>query len=193
MANKIVRPTTRQEFMNKLVVPYDLQIGNTNEVYSERATIGLPENNRSKEISLRGDEDKNFSVGIKDINEAIDYYFRNVLKLSVIQNNTRLAVPIIYGTPENWASVQADGYYRDGASKLMAPLFMYKRTSIAQNRNLGNKVDGNKAATIQLFQKTFNKKDVYNNFNALNSSSYTRLCDVNLFVYYLDSFCRADG
>lgn len=169
MANKIVRPETRREFMNKLIIPYDLQVGNTNQVYSENAIVGQPENNRSQEISLRGDTDKNFSVGIKDINEAIDYYFKNILKLSVVQNGTRLAIPIIYGTPENWASVQADGYYRDGTSKLLAPLLMYKRTNIEQNRNLGNKVDGNKAANIQLFQKTFNKKDVYNNFNALNS------------------------
>lgn len=169
MANKIVRPETRREFMNKLIIPYDLQVGNTNQVFSEKAIIGQPENNRSTEISLKSDEDKNFSVGIKDINEAIDFYFKNVLKLHVIQNNTRLNIPIIYGTPENWASVQADGYYRDGSSKLMAPLLMYKKTSVAQNRNLGNKVDGNKAANVQLFQKTFNKKDVYSNFNALNS------------------------
>ncbi len=169
MANKIVRPTTRQEFMNKLVVPYDLQIGNTNEVYSERATIGLPENNRSKEISLRGDEDKNFSVGIKDINEAIDYYFRNVLKLSVIQNNTRLAVPIIYGTPENWASVQADGYYRDSNGKLAVPLIIYKRDNVEKNRSLGNKIDGNLASLFQVFETRYNQRNAYDRFSIINN------------------------
>jgi hypothetical protein len=168
MANKPVRTPTRREFMNKLIIPYDLQVGNTNEVFSENAIIGQPENNRSQEISLKGDTDKIFSVGIKDINEAVDYYFKQVLKLHVVQNGARVDVPIIYGNPENWASVQADGYYRDGTSKLLAPLMMYKRNSITQNRNLGNKLDGNKASNVYVFEKGFNKKDTYSNFNALN-------------------------
>jgi hypothetical protein len=169
MANKPVRPINRKEFMNKLIIPYDLQVGNRSENFSERAIIGQPENNRSQEISLKGDYDKNFSVGIKDINESIDYYFKNVLKLHVIQNGSRLNIPIIYGNQENWASVQADGFYRDGGAKLLAPLLMYKRTNLTQNRSLGNKVDGNKAANIQVFEKRFNKKVAYNNFNALNN------------------------
>lgn len=169
MANKPIRPINRKEFMNKLVIPYDLQVGNRNENFSERAIIGQPENNRSKEISLKGDYDKNFSVGIKDMNEAVDYYFKNVLKLHVIQNGSRLNIPIVYGNQENWASVQADGFYRDGGAKLLAPLLMYKRTNLTQNRSLGNKLDGNKAANIQVFEKRFNKKVAYNNFNALNN------------------------
>jgi len=169
MANKPVRPITKREFMNKLIIPYDSQVGNTNQVYSEKAIIGQPENNRSQEISLKGDYDKNFSVGIKDMNEAVDYYFKNVLKLHVIQNGSRVNIPIIYGNQENWASVQADGYYRDGGAKLLAPLLMYKRTNLTQNRGLGNKLDGNKAVNVQIFEKRFNKKVAYNNFNALNN------------------------
>lgn len=157
--------------MNKLIIPYDMHHGNTNSVYSENAIVGQPETNRSLEISLKGDTDKNFSVGIKDINEAVEYYFKNVLRLSVVQNNIHINVPIIYGTPENWASVQADGYYRDGTSKLMAPLLMFKRNTITQNRGLGYKLDGNVAHNVQVFEKRYNPRDSYNNFNVLNSRS----------------------
>ena len=108
MSIQVVRPSNRQEFMNKLVEPYDQQVGNPNTVFSEPTKLGQPENNRALEISERNDGDKDFTIGIKDLDEAIMYYFNNVLKLSVVQNNTKLSVPVIYGTPENWKSVQQE-------------------------------------------------------------------------------------
>jgi hypothetical protein len=169
MAIQTVRPTNRQEFMDKLVEPYDPKYGNPNQVFSEPAKLGQPENNRAYEISERNDSDKDFTVGIKDIDEALMFYFKNVLRLSVIQNNTRLEVPIIYGTPENWKSIQLDGYYRDENEKLMAPLLMFKRTGLSQNRNLGNKLDGNLVHNVQLFEKKYSQRNFYSNFNVLNS------------------------
>jgi len=169
MSIQSTRPQNRQEFMDKLVIPYDPRYPNTNEVFSEPYKAGQPEQNRALEISLKKDIDKDFSIGIKDINEAVHYYFTQVLKLSVIQNNTRVSVPIIYGSEENWKSVQLDGYYRDANSKLMAPLLMFKRTNLTQNRGLANKLDGNNAKNIQVFEKGFNRRNVYNNFNVINS------------------------
>ena len=169
MSIQVVRPSNRQEFMNKLIEPYDQQVGNPNTVFSEPTKLGQPENNRALEISERNDGDKDFTIGIKDLDEAIMYYFNNVLKLSVVQNNTKLIVPVIYGTPENWKSVQQDGYYRDSGGKLMAPLMMFKRSSVTQNRDLGNKLDGNMVHNVQLFKKSYSKRNVYSNFNVLNN------------------------
>jgi hypothetical protein len=164
---KSVRPANRREFMNKLVEPYSKEYGNPNEVFSEKAKAGTPEINRAREVSQKKDDtDKNFYIGIKDIDEAIMYYFDNVLKLSVIQNNTRVPIPVIYGSPEVWKSVQADGYYRDGYSKLMSPLLVYKRTSITQNRNLGNKIDGNSVRNVQLFERGYSRRNVYTRMDA---------------------------
>lgn len=169
MSIQVVRPTNRQEFMNKLIEPYDQQVGNPNTVFSEPTKLGQPENNRALEISERNDGDKDFTIGIQDLDEAIMHYFNNVLKLSVVQNNTKLTVPVIYGTPENWKSVQQDGYYRDSGGKLMAPLMMFKRSSVTQNRDLGNKLDGNMVHNVQLFKKGYSKRNVYSNFNVLNN------------------------
>lgn len=170
MATQVVRPQNRREFMSKLVGPaYDPQAGEVPKPFSEPTKLGQPEQNRAREISVKGDTEKDFYIGIKDLDEAVFYYFNNVLKLSVVQNNTKLSVPILYGTPENWKSIQNDGYYRDGQGKLMAPLLMFKRKSITQNRNLGYKLDGNLVHNLQTFKTRFNKRNFYSNFNILNS------------------------
>ena len=170
MAIQVVRPQNRKEFMSKLIGPaYDPKEGTVAKPFSEPAKLGQPENNRALEVSLKGDTDKDFYIGIKDIDEAVMHYFDKVLKLSVVQNNARLNVPVIYGTPENWKSIQLDGYYRDENGKLMAPLLMFKRTTITQNRNLGNKLDGNSAQNLQVFESNFNKRNSYSNFQALNN------------------------
>ena len=169
MANQVVRPTSRREFMDKLVEPYDPKYGNPNEIFSEPTKLGQPEMNRAREISVKDDNIRDYKIGIQDFDEALMYYFQNVLKPSVIQNNTRINVPILYGSPENWKTVQSDGYYRDANGKLLAPLIMFKRRSITQNRTLGNKLDGNSVKNIQLFKKKYSKRNIYGNFNLLNN------------------------
>ena len=163
------RPLNRKEFMNKLVVPYDKEIGNPNSVFSDPQKLGQPEINRAYETSVKGDTDKDYKIGIKDIDEAVLYYFNNVLKLSVTQNNTKQLVPIIYGNQENWKAVQQDGYLRDKSGKLLAPLLMFKRNTITQNRNLGNKLDGNQVHNFQYFESSFNRRNAYGNFNIINN------------------------
>lgn len=170
MAIQKVRPQNRREFMSKLVGPaYDPKEGTVPKPFSEPTKLGQPEQNRAYETTVKGDSEKDFYIGIKDIDEAVMYYFNNVLKLAVVQNNARLNVPVIYGTPENWKSVQADGYYRDENGKLMAPLLMFKRTNITQNRDLGYKLDGNLVHNLQTFETRFNRRNFYSNFNVLNS------------------------
>jgi hypothetical protein len=163
------RPENRREFMNKLVVPTDPTIGNPNQVYSETVRPGQPEFNRAYEISQKKDTDINVAIGIKDIDEAVLYYFQNVIKPSVTQNNIRRDVPVIYGAPERWKSVQADGYYKDFQGKIQVPLIMFKRDSIDRNRELGNKLDGNKVSNLVVVQKGFNRRNAYDNFAILTN------------------------
>jgi hypothetical protein len=166
---QIVRPQNRKEFMDKLYVPQDPQYGNPNITFSEPFKPGQPEFNRAYETAYEPTGDKKFSIGIKDIDDAIMYYFNNVLKLTVYQNNDTVLVPVIYGSPEKWKSVQRDGFYRDVASRLMSPLVMFKRESVVQNRTLGNKLDGNHANNVQLFEKGFSRRNIYDNFNILQN------------------------
>lgn len=126
---------------------------------------------RASQISLADDTWKPFTVGLKDIDETIKFYFDNVIKPTVSQNGARLAVPTIYGSPERWKSVQRDGYYRDKGGKIMAPLIMYKRTSIERNRSLTSKVDANFPQTYAVFQQKYSAKNSYNQLSVLNGTS----------------------
>ena len=36
-------------------------------------------------------------------------------------------VPVIYGSPERWKSIQKDAYYRDKKGAIMMPIIMFKR------------------------------------------------------------------
>jgi hypothetical protein len=155
--------------MNKLIIPADKQYGNPNLIYSEPFKPGQPEFNRAYETAFEPTGDKKFSIGLQDIDQAIMYYFTNALKLTVYQNNGTVLVPIIYGSPEKWKSIQRDGYYRDGAAKIMSPLLVFKRSSVVQNRTLGNKLDGNAAKNVQLFEKAFSRRNIYDNFNVLQN------------------------
>ena len=83
--------------------------------------------NRGNQVSFRDDTTKPFSLGFKEIDEAISYYMDNIIKPTVMQNGVVQKVPFIYGSPERWKQVQKDGYYRDLKGKIMLPLITFKR------------------------------------------------------------------
>ena len=128
-----------------------------------------PTTNRALQTSFKGDTVKPFSVGIQDIDEAIFYYFQNVIQPSVIQNGSRLPVPVIYGSPEKWKSYQKDGYYRDQNGRIQAPLIMFKRNSIDKNRQIANKLDANNPQNFGVFTKKYTQRNAYDNFKVLNN------------------------
>ena len=125
--------------------------------------------NRGKDLSFKDNKIKDISVGLEDIDQAIQYYFDNVIKPNVIQNNTRIAVPVIFGDAEKWKSVQNDGFYRDAGGKIMAPIIMYRRTNVEKNRTLGNKLDGNKSHLFNVFETRYNSKNQYDKFSILTN------------------------
>ena len=125
--------------------------------------------NRSLQDSFEGDTVKPFTVGIQDIDEAVMYYFQNVIRPFVLQNGNRIEVPVIYGSPERWKSFQKDGYYRDKNGAIMLPLIAVKRDTISKDRSVTNKLDSNQPNLYATFQKAFNPKNFYSNFAALNN------------------------
>ena len=155
-------PKNRSEVTQESFTPYLNSISkpNQNTEFTK---------NRAQEISVKDKPFKDFTVSIQDHDEVIKYYFENTIRPTVIQNGERLPVPILYGSPERWRSVQNDGYYRDKGGKLMVPLIMYKRDTLEKNRNLGNKLDGNKVQNYQVFEQRFNKKNQYDKFDILTN------------------------
>ena len=129
---------------------------------------------RENQRTLKGDDVKQFTVGLKDVDESIFYYFNNVIRPSVVQNSLKINVPVIYGSPERWAAMQKDGYYRDKNGKIQTPLIMVKRDSIEKNRSLGNKMDANNPVHFGVFQKKYSQKNVYDRFSTLNNREPVR-------------------
>jgi len=156
-------PKTQKQLSNEQITPYSSQEGNPNNF------IQTPQNNRALNTTFKGDTVKPFSVGIQDIDEAVFYYFQNVIQPSVIQNGARLNVPVIYGSPEKWKSYQKDGYYRDQKGKIMAPLIMFKRTDITKNRTIANKLDANYPNNFGVFTKQYTQRNSYDNFKVLTN------------------------
>lgn len=125
--------------------------------------------NRSNQMSFKGDTTKQFTIGLQDIDESIMFYFQNVIRPFVYQNGVRVEVPVIYGSPEKWKSVQKDGYYKDKNGAIMAPLIMFKRDTMDKNRSLTNKLDANTPHLYTSWKKTYNGKNSYSNFSVLTN------------------------
>ena len=183
-------PKTQREISKDLQIPFDAEYGNPNDAkdqgqFSPNNQANLPFN-RSEKLSWKGDDVKPFSIGIKDIDESIMYYFNNVIRPSVIQNGERIPVPVIYGSPERWASIQKDAYYRDKKGAIMMPILMFKRDNIEKNRKLANKLDANMPNLYTSWQKSYNDKNFYSNFNLLNNRVPTKQFIANVVPDYVN-------
>jgi hypothetical protein len=183
-------PKTQKELSTEQHKAFDTEVGNPNSANNI---------NRGNQVSFTGDTTKPFSIGIQDIDESIMYYFANVIKPFVIQNGTRIEVPIIYGSPEKWASFQKFGYFRDSQGRIMMPIIMFKRDSIDKVRTIANKLDANNPNNVSIQGKSYSPKNAYDNFSVLNDVrpqrqyyavvipdyiTVTYTCTIN--TYYMD-------
>lgn len=162
-------PKTQKQISIDQQQPSDPRFGNPNiPIPTQFNETGI-DFNRSTKLSWKDDTSKPFSIGIKDIDEAVFYYFQNVIKPFVYQNGERRSVPIIYAAPERWKSFQRDGYYRDKKGAIMLPIMVVKRDTITKDRSVYNKLDANDPNLYASFQRAFNPKNFYSNFAAINN------------------------
>ena len=155
---------------------YDLLRKNLSSGFTENFPVegfpnpdNRPNINRARITSRKDDNVQDISIGLQDHDEAVMYYFNNVIKPSVIINGNRTNVPVIYGAPERWKGVQKDGFYRDKEGKIQVPLIMFKRDNVEKRRDLGNKIDGNNPQLYYTFQEKYSKRNQYDNFSLLNN------------------------
>ena len=166
---KTPRPKTQREILLSNPVQETYKNPENGETTGNPNRAFPDDKNRANQISFRDDTVKPFSLGLKENDEALVYYMENVIKPTVMQNGVPQKVPIYYGSPERWAQVQKEGYYRDLKGKIMMPVITYKRNNVEKVRNLSNKLDANGPKNVQLFQKPYSQKNEYDNFNILNN------------------------
>lgn len=178
-------PKSQKEIAEDLQTPYDESRTNPslNTPVNDQTNLDFL---RGEKLSFTDDTVKPMSIGIKDIDESIMYYFNEVIKPFVVNNNERIAVPVIYGNPEKWKSFQKDSYLRDDNGALLCPLIMFKRDSIDNNNSLSRNLDANSPLLYTTTQKNFNSKNFYSNFNILNNSVPTKQYIVNVIPNYVN-------
>lgn len=152
-------PKNQKEISKSKHTAYDKTRGNPN----------IETNQRAEQNSFKEDTVKPLYIGLEDIDSSIIYYFNNIIKPNIVQKDEIIPVPIIYGSPERWKSYQKDGYYRDKEGKIMAPLIMFRRTSLEKDRSRSNKLDANNPNNYSIVNKTYSPKDSYSNFDILNN------------------------
>lgn len=149
---------------------------------------GKPNNafDRSNDVRRDDDNHKDLTIGLYDLDQCIKWYFDNVIKPKVNDFGRNLDVPVMYGAPEKWKNMQADGYFRDNNGKIQTPLISYRRVSITKNRLLGNKVDANYPAIYNTQEIKYTQKNRYDQFNTLTNLTPTRTFINTIIPEYVD-------
>jgi|TARA_R110000822_G_scaffold41842_8_gene113838 hypothetical protein len=142
--------------------------GNPNLNFSRLVTTSTGDSiskDRSRQVK-RDDTVKDVAVGLYDADEAIHYYFENVIQPRVTEGQKEIRVPIIYGSPERWKSVQKSGVFRDKTGKIQFPILMYRRTGIERQEGF-NKLDANHPHLYYTVGKKYNQRNRYDKFDLL--------------------------
>lgn len=154
---------------------YELSKGTKNREYE-----------RDNDIRRDNDTLKELNIGLYDIDYAVKYYFEQVIKPEIVEFGDIVKVPVIYGSPEKWKNVQADGYFRDLNGKIQSPLIAYKRTAVTKNRGLANKVDGNFPNLYYNQEVAYTQINKYDQFSVLNNAKPTKTYINTVVPDYID-------
>jgi len=125
------------------------------------------------------------SVGLYTIDNAILKYLQTKIAPVVFQDGKQIKMPIIYGNPERWKSVQKDGMIRDKNGKISLPIMMIRRTNMKKS-SMNSPI--NKYQQY-VFKSTWNARNVYDKFTALNGIKPSELYQsVTIPDYYEISY-----
>lgn len=106
-------------------------------------------------------------VKLYDIDLAIAEHMIDTVVPTVEAMGEKIKVPVMYGNPERWKSVQKDGYIRDLDGKIQIPLIMFKRNSIARDDSMTSTMNRN------VFYPTvtkYSKKHRYDMFSQMTGT-----------------------
>jgi len=106
-------------------------------------------------------------VKLYDVDFAIAEHMIDTVLPTVEIFQEKQKIPVVYGNPERWKSVQKDGFLRDKKGMLQIPLVMFKRNSIERNDALSNTM--NRHVSYPSVSK-YSKKHRYDKFSAMTST-----------------------
>ena len=106
-------------------------------------------------------------VKLYDVDMAIAEHMIDTVLPTVEIFQEKQKIPVVYGNPERWKSVQKDGYLRDKKGVLQIPLVMFKRNSINRDDVLSNTM--NRHVSYPSVSR-YSKKHRYDKFSAMTTT-----------------------
>ena len=142
-----------------------------NLTQTESSTTQDPKLNKAKQIRRDQDNVKNVSVGIYDVDSAFKTFLEKDVKPTIEDDGRFYPVPVMYASPEKWASAQRDGFMRYDNGMILTPVISFKRNNLSINTDLAKlKVAQNEDAH-QMFERKYNRVNRYNQFSVLTGQS----------------------
>jgi hypothetical protein len=127
--------------------------------------------NKANQIRRDQDNVKNVSVGIYDVDTAFKNFLEVDIKPTVEDDGRFYPVPVMYASPEKWASAQRDGFMKDDNGMLLTPVISFKRNNLSLNTDLAKlKVAQNEDAH-QMFERTYTNVNRYDQFSILTGQT----------------------
>ena len=99
-------PKTQQEISSQFVIDRALP-------GVQKPPLETNKVNRGSTRTRKNDKVGDIKIGLYDIDDAIKYYFDEVIRPRVNELDEDIQVPVLYGSPERWVSAQQGQYYRD--------------------------------------------------------------------------------
>jgi hypothetical protein len=106
-------------------------------------------------------------VKLYDVDMAIAEHMIDTVLPTVEIFQEKQKIPVVYGNPERWKSVQKDGYLRDREGVIQIPLVMFKRNSINRDDSLSNTM--NRHVSYPSVSR-YSKKHRYDKFSAMTGT-----------------------
>jgi len=123
-------------------------------------------NNRALQYKKESIE-KGKGVKLYDVDLAIAEHMIDTVLPTVEIFQEKQKIPVVYGNPERWKSVQKDGYLRDKKGMLQIPLVMFKRNSISRDDAFANTM--NRHISYPSISR-YSKKHRYDKFSAMTGT-----------------------
>ena len=126
-----------------------------------------------RETQVRRDTDTRggFSITLYDVDFAIKRYIEQTIKPYILENGRKVPVPVQYGSPEKWSSMQKLAALRDGKSKSNFPLIVYSRTNVSKDQELSklNVFGGSERQLMDHFINRYSEINKYDRFSTLQN------------------------
>ena len=140
-------------------------------IQTQSSTSVDPKLNKAKQLRRDKDNVKNVSVGIYDVDSAFKTFLEKDVKPTVEDDGRYFPVPVMYASPEKWASAQRDGFMKDDNGMILTPVIVFKRDNLSINTELSKlKVAQNEDAH-QFFERKYTNVNKYDQFSVLTGEN----------------------